>query len=99
MSCRYEKASTVLISNKDFEQCGEILGNDVMAAALIDQMLHHCHLVNIRGNRYRMREDTALHHMLQSDVSEPVVTARRTRRSRQHSSMHEHVCNLPPPDV
>ena len=29
-----------------------------MAAALIDQILHHCHIVNIRGNSYRMRHHT-----------------------------------------
>jgi DNA replication protein DnaC len=50
MNRRYEHASTVLTSSKDFEQWGEVLGDDVMAAALIDQMLHHCHLVNIHGN-------------------------------------------------
>ncbi len=27
-----------------------------MVAALIDRLLHHCHIVNIRGNSYRMRE-------------------------------------------
>ena len=83
MSRRYERASTVLTSNKDFEQWGEVLGDDVMAAALIDRVLHHCHLVNIRGNSYRMREHTALHQsLLQSDTSESVVTARRSRRSK-----------------
>jgi DNA replication protein DnaC len=85
MSRRYEKASTVLTSNKDFEQWGEVLGDDVMAAALIDRVLHHCHLVNIRGNSYRMREHTALHQMLQSEISEPAVNARRTRKSRAAS--------------
>jgi DNA replication protein DnaC len=50
MSRRCEKAATVLTSNKDFEQWGEVLGDDAMAAALIDRVLHHCHLVNIRGN-------------------------------------------------
>ena len=33
-----------------------MLGDEVTAAALIDQLLHHCHIVNIRGNSYRMRE-------------------------------------------
>lgn len=56
VSRRYEKASTVLTSNKSFEEWGAILGDEVMAAALIDRLLHHCHLVNIRGNSYRMRE-------------------------------------------
>ena len=55
MSRRYEHASTVLTSNKGFEEWGEIFGDDVMAAALIDRLLHHCHIVNIRGNSYRVR--------------------------------------------
>ena len=41
MSRRYERASTVLTSNKSFEEWGEIMGDDVMAAALIDRILHH----------------------------------------------------------
>ena len=53
---RYERASTVLTSNKGFEEWGTILGDEVMAAALLDRLLHHCHLVNIRGNSYRMRQ-------------------------------------------
>ena len=56
MSRRYEHAATVLTSNKSFEEWGDILGDDVMAAALIDRLLHHCHIVNIRGNSYRMRK-------------------------------------------
>ena len=52
---RYERASTVLTSNKGFEEWGAILGDEVMAAALLDRLLHQCHIVNIRGNSYRMR--------------------------------------------
>ena len=36
------------------------MGDEVMAAALIDRVLHHCHIVNIRGNSYRMRQHTEL---------------------------------------
>ena len=46
MTRRYEHASTVLTSNKGFEEWGEIFGDDVMAAALIDRLVHHCHLVD-----------------------------------------------------
>jgi hypothetical protein len=55
-----------------------------MAAALVDRVLHHCHLVNIRGNSYRMREHTESYRTLQSDVeaAEPV---RRSRRSKTGS--------------
>lgn len=56
MSRRYETATTVLTSNKGFDEWGEILGDDVMAGALIDRLVHHCHIVNIRGNSYRMRQ-------------------------------------------
>jgi DNA replication protein DnaC len=56
MSRRYERASTVLTSNKGFDEWGEIFGDETMAAALIDRLLHHCHIVNIRGNSYRMRQ-------------------------------------------
>lgn len=56
MSRRYERGSTVLTSNKGFEEWGDIFGDETMAAALIDRLLHHCHIVNIRGNSYRMRQ-------------------------------------------
>ncbi len=57
---RYGRASTVLTSNKGFEEWGRILGDEVMAAALLDRLLHRCHLVNIRGNSYRMRRHVEL---------------------------------------
>jgi DNA replication protein DnaC len=50
----------VLTSNKGFEDWGEVFGDEVMAAALIDRLVHHCHLVTIRGNSYRMRQHTEL---------------------------------------
>lgn len=60
ISARHEQASTVLISNKGFEEWGAVLGDEVMAAALIDRLLHPCHIVNIRGNSYPMREHREL---------------------------------------
>jgi DNA replication protein DnaC len=80
MSRRYERASTVLTSNKSFEEWGEVLGDEVMAAALIDRVLHHCHLVNIRGNSYRVR-----HHQLgkaPEDSGDQDLRRRRRRSSR-----------------
>lgn len=76
---RYERASTVLTSNKSFEEWGEVLGDEVMAAALIDRVLHHCHLVNIRGNSYRMREHADLWQSLAPAAAEQ-PTARRAQR-------------------
>jgi DNA replication protein DnaC len=82
MNRRYERASTVLTSNKGFEQWGDVLGDDVMAAALIDRVLHHCHLVNIRGNSYRMRAHTELYRALQSDVENSSEAVRPPRKSK-----------------
>ncbi len=44
-----------MTSNKGFEEWGGVLGDEIMAAALIDRLLHHCHIVNIQGNSYRIR--------------------------------------------
>jgi DNA replication protein DnaC len=73
---RYERASTVLTSNKSFEEWGEVLGDEVMAAALIDRVLHHCHLVNIRGNSYRMREHADLWQSLAPAAAEQATSRR-----------------------
>lgn len=82
MSRRYERASTVLTSNKSFEEWGEVLGDEVMAAALIDRVLHHCHIVNIRGNSYRMRQHTELWESLKAN-SEESTTLRSRRRTKE----------------
>ena len=50
VNARHEGASTVPTSNKGFEEWGSVLGDEVMAAALIDRLLHQCHIVNIGGN-------------------------------------------------
>jgi DNA replication protein DnaC len=52
MSRRYEHTSTILTSNKPFDERGDVLGDEVMAAALIDRLIHHCHIVNIGSPPY-----------------------------------------------
>jgi DNA replication protein DnaC len=81
MSRRYEHASTVLTSNKGFEEWGDVLGDEVMAAALIDRVLHHCHIVNIRGNSYRMRQHTELWQQLKASSEES--SARSHRKAKE----------------
>ena len=80
MTRRYEQASTVLTSNKGFEEWGDVFGDDVMAAALIDRLVHHCHIVTIRGNSYRMRQHTELWQALHTPDPEPAATRRRRPR-------------------
>lgn len=78
---RYERASTVLTSNKSFEDWGQILGDEVMAAALLDRLLHHCHIVNIRGNSYRMREHLDVARVLQVGRTAPETGDAARRRT------------------
>lgn len=55
ISRRYEGKSTIFTSNKSFADWGEIFQDHVVAAALLDRILHHCTTVNIRGESYRMK--------------------------------------------
>jgi DNA replication protein DnaC len=71
MTRRYELASTILTSNKPIEDWGEVFGDVVMAAALIDRLLQRCHRQH-PGNSFRMRQHSelwkALHHTPDPDV-------------------------------
>lgn len=53
---RYERASLILTSNKSFADWGEILGDRVMATAILDRLLHHATTINIKGESYRLKE-------------------------------------------
>ena len=84
---RYERASTVLTSNKGFEDWGGVLGDEVMAAALIDRLVHHCHIVNIRGNSFRMRKHADLSKALLTPFGEDEKPSpRKRRRTRKEAS-------------
>jgi hypothetical protein len=56
VSARYERGSILLTSNKGFGEWGEVLGDPVIATAILDRLLHHSHILNIRGESYRLRE-------------------------------------------
>ena len=56
-----------------------------MAAAPIDRLVHHCHLVTIRGNSYLLRQHTELWQTLHAPQDPEPVAARR-RRSRQEAT-------------
>ena len=56
ISRRYEAASTVITSNKQFDEWGNILFDPVLATAILDRFVHHCSFILIEGDSYRMRE-------------------------------------------
>ena len=53
---RYEKTSTVFTSNKTFSQWNEVFADVTIASAILDRVLHHCTVINIKGESYRLKE-------------------------------------------
>jgi len=52
---RYEKASTIITSNKAFSDWTELFHDPIIVTAFLDRLLHHSVIINIRGNSYRLR--------------------------------------------
>lgn len=59
VSRRYERGSIVLTSNRGFAEWGQVFSDTVVAAAILDRLLHHATVLNVRGNSYRMRAHDA----------------------------------------
>ena len=55
IASRYERGSVIVTSNLAFSRWGETLGDDVVAAATIDRLVHHAHVIALDGDSYRTR--------------------------------------------
>lgn len=53
---RYEKHSTIITTNKPFSKWGELFGDNVIATAILDRLLHHSTVINITGRSYRTKD-------------------------------------------
>jgi IstB-like ATP binding protein len=54
---RYQRGSLCITSNKAIKDWPEMLaGDEIITAAILDRLLHSCHVLNIRGRSYRLRE-------------------------------------------
>ena len=56
VTARYEHGSILLTSNTSFSAWGELLGDEVLATALLDRLLHHAEVIPINGRSYRMKD-------------------------------------------
>src|SRR6201991_3408831 len=56
VSSRYERASLIVTSNKPFGRWGEVFGDDVVAAAMIDRLVHHAEVISLKGDSYRIKD-------------------------------------------
>lgn len=56
VSRRYERASLIVTSNKPFSTWGDIFGDEVTAAAMIDRLVHHAEILALKGDSYRLKD-------------------------------------------
>src|SRR6267143_106980 len=56
VSRRYERGSMLITSNRSIGEWGTVFGDAVVATAILDRLLHHSHVVTIRGDSYRLKE-------------------------------------------
>lgn len=82
INARYERGAVILTSNRGFSEWGEVFGDNVVAAALLDRLLHHAIVVEITGNSYRLREHAKLvpENLRLPPISAPEKTKKRRGR-------------------
>jgi DNA replication protein DnaC len=56
VSRRYERGAILLTSNRSIGEWGTVFGDAVVATAILDRLLHHSHVITIRGDSYRLKE-------------------------------------------
>lgn len=64
---RYDKHCTIITTNSPFSKWGEIFGSPTLANAILDRLLHHSHVISIKGPSYRLREKQ---YVLEGDMSD-----------------------------
>lgn len=80
INARYERGAVILTSNRGFSEWGEVFGDTVVAAALLDRLLHHAIVIEIAGNSYRLREHAKL---IPDNLRLPPITAPARAKKRR----------------
>jgi DNA replication protein DnaC len=87
ISARYERGSIILTSNKSYGEWGGIFGDQIIATAILDRLLHHSTTINIRGESYRLKErrKAGLLPSPEQRQEDAAAGAPPVRARRQHS--------------
>lgn len=89
VNARYERGACILTSNKSFSEWGAMVGDDVLASAILDRLLHHADVISIAGQSYRMKERAAF--FLPAVLPEPAPrTPERRKRGRPPTAQQDH---------
>ena len=54
VSSMSEKTSLIITSNKGFDEWADFLGDATITTAILDRLIHHCEIINMTGNSYRL---------------------------------------------
>nr|WP_239063256.1 IS21-like element helper ATPase IstB [Streptomyces sp. SID13031] len=84
VSRRYERGTMIITSHKSFAEWGGVLGDDVLATAILDRLLHHCDVLNINSPSYRLKDRLNLVTGGESMPRSP----RRDRHIRSYTNRH-----------
>ena len=82
VNARYERGAMILTSNRGFAEWGEVFGDQVVATALLDRLLHHAVVVQIEGASYRLRQHIDLVPEAMRSRPLPPVAPSPPRRGR-----------------
>lgn len=56
ITLKYEKSTIILSSNRSFSEWGDIFNDNIIASAILDRLLHHSTVINIKGDSYRIKD-------------------------------------------
>lgn len=71
VSSRYEKGATIITTNKSFDRWGQVFGDDVIASAILDRLLHHSEIVVINGPSFRIQDKLSTVRPVSSENTKP----------------------------
>jgi DNA replication protein DnaC len=80
---RYERASLIITSNKSFIDWGEVFGDQVLATAILDRLLHHSSTINIKGESFRLKEKRRAGLLSQQALDNTAAPARDSTKSSE----------------
>ena len=71
VASRHEHASLTVTSNQEFGRWGEVFGDDLLAAAMIDRLVHHAFVVALKGDSYRLKTAAPSARPMAGEASAP----------------------------
>jgi DNA replication protein DnaC len=97
----YQRGSVLITSNRPVMEWGEVFGDQVVATAILDRLLHHSHVLTIRGDSYRLREKrrSGLREYPEQAAQRPPPTTTTRHPPMKRRSKRRRQAAITPPQV